>query len=385
MNLRVVLLQPDDEEGYEAALKTNDTSLLYSSVKYRNLLRGVVDGEDYYLVAKQGGQVAGVLPAFLKRHARYGNVFNSLPFYGSNGGVTCGTVASDPLVVKRQLLGAFRDLALEKGAVSSTVIASPHEQDCHVYDEFAGSGYRDARIGQITHLPKLNEPSGASLMAIFHSKTRNLIRKAYKEGVQHRDSDGLDDLRFLADTHRQNIASMGGLPKEWAFFAQIPRFFSYGRDYRVYVAEWNGMRIAALLVFYYNRTVEYFTPAAVSEYRSLQSSSLLIFEAMKDAASSGYHYWNWGGTWHGQLGVYHFKKRWGTIDLPYQYYVRTASDISHIASLSPSEIVAAYRYFYVLPFSELGSTEPGTGCTDTEQNGRSNVALDGAQAANEHT
>src|SRR5690606_25876230 len=90
--------------------------------------------------------------------------------------------------------------------------------------------------------------------------------------------------------------------------------------------EQNGEKIAALLLFYYNKTVEYFTPAVVEKYRNLQPTALIIYQAMLDAHKQGYSNWNWGGTWLSQGGVYDFKKKWGTTEYRYFYYTNVIDE-----------------------------------------------------------
>jgi lipid II:glycine glycyltransferase (peptidoglycan interpeptide bridge formation enzyme) len=147
------------------------------------------------------------------------------------------------------------------------------------------------------------------------------------------------------------------MAKPWMVFAALRETFTYDQDYRVYVAEKDGEVIAALLVFYYNRTAEYFTPAIAEGYRSYQPMSFLVFEAMKEATRRGLQFWNWGGTWLTQGGVYHFKSRWGTSEHRYFYYIREYGRPNLLRTLSPEEITKAYLYFYVMPFHLLERSE----------------------------
>jgi len=353
--LDVTTLQPGEEVEYEAVLRTNKHSLLYSSIKYRDFLRKVTGSEACYLVARREGQIVGMLPAFLKRNPDYGNVLNSLPFFGSNGGATCGADTRDKEDVKRLLIEAFHDLANEENVILSTIITSPFEDDIAVYENPRYYDYKDHRIGQVTPLPagKDDEEIDEALTAAIDSVRRRNIRKAQKETVTYRHSGDIDDLVFLAEVHKQNIQAIGGRAKDWSVFQAIHECFEYDDDYRVYVAEFEGQRIAALLIFYHNLTVEYFCPATVHEYRNFQPNSLLIYQAMKDTARMGYAHWNWGGTWPSQDSLYDFKKRWGTKDYPYTYYTKKHRDDSHILSLEEAEIANEFPYFYVVPFSEL--------------------------------
>ena len=80
--------------------------------------------------------------------------------------------------------------------------------------------------------------------------------------------------------------------------------YEAGLDYDIYVAYMQGVKIAAMLVFYFNGTVEYYTPAIVSEYRNYQPLSLMIYIAMQDAMKKGMEKWNWGGTGLTQTSLY---------------------------------------------------------------------------------
>jgi hypothetical protein len=249
------------------------------------------------------------------------------------------------------LLDAFYTFAQEEDCASSTLITSPFESDNAFYEEETAYTYRTERIGQITKLPVDGPALDDRLMALFHTKTRNMIRKARKSGVETTTGLTADALRFLMETHHENMKALGGIEKPAAFFTSLHETFLYDIDWRLYTAYKDALPAAGLLLFYFNKTVEYYLPAIVKDYRTYQPLSLLVFEAMRDAARQGYAYWNWGGTWLTQDGVYQFKKRWGTDDKPYFYYTRIYG--RKILGCSKERILASYPFFYVAPFSSL--------------------------------
>ena len=157
------------------------------------------------------------------------------------------------------------------------------------------------------------------MIKIFDDPRPRNIRRALKEGVQVSSGNEKVSVEFLYKIHVENMQAIGGLSKSWDFFEKL--LSDMPRDlWSVYVGAKDDQPIAALLVFYFNGTVEYFTPVIMSEHRKTQALALVIFEAMKDAVSKkGCKNWNWGGTWLSQGGVYDFKKRWGTSDYPYYY------------------------------------------------------------------
>jgi hypothetical protein len=342
-------LSSGEETEYRNFVRAHPQGTFHYGLKYRSLLDQLLPSSDpIYLLAKKEGRVVGVLPAFIRRSQK-GNILNSLPFYGSHGGVLTGKENSED--VKRSLLKQVKALALAEKCLVSTIVTPLFDSDPKIYEEELDVDFRDSRIGQVTFLPAEGPDLDARLMTVFHPKTRNMIRKAYKSNIDWRSSSSESDLRFLADLHADNNAALGIVAKNRLFFSLVPRIFSYGRDYQIYVATKDGENIAALLLFYHNTTVEYFTPCIVEHHRSLQPMSLLIFEAMKQAISNGFRIWNWGGTGHGLEGIYRFKKRWGATDLVYSYYTQKHRDLRPILELGKNGILEEYKYFYAVPFS----------------------------------
>jgi CelD/BcsL family acetyltransferase involved in cellulose biosynthesis len=359
MKNTVELLTADKYEQYDRLLRSLDHSLVYSSLEYRRFLESLLpESESRYLCALQEGQVVGALPAFLHRNRQLGNVLNSLPFFGSNGGVVVSPDAGDRLQVQCDLIEAFDRLAREESVVTSTIISNPLNPEAEFYDRFSQATLHDERIGQITPLPELapEETLAERLLHRFDSMPRRAVRKAQKSGLEVERTDSLAAFDALATIHRRNMEAIGGRVKSARVFELLRSEFACPGDYTLYVARLEGRIVAALLVFFFHRTADYFIPATEAEYRSLQPLSLLIFEAMQDAVRRGCRYWNWGGTWLNQTGVYDFKRRWGTRDCPYRYYVREYEGAARLRRCSESRIRAEYPDFYVLPFRALEET-----------------------------
>jgi len=343
------ILTKEYEEQYNQFLLENEDSLFVCSLKYRDWLRYITKAKDQYFIALEDNKIIACLPSFIK-NSEYGNVLNCLPWYGSNPGIITSTIGVEQKLVKLAMLLSLHGLALVNKCVCSTIITRPFESN-EAYKEYT---FLDSRIGMYTRLPIISENIEKSLMDLFHQKTRNLIRKAQKSGMKYYHSSNIDDLKFLAELHKENLEEVGAPPKPLDVFMEAAKIFEYDKDYRVYIAELDGVKIAGLLLFYFNKTVEYFTPAIKVDYRNLQPMNLLIFYAMKDATEKGYLNWNWGGTkLPGMEGVYHFKKRWGAEESNYYYYTTFYKDLDKIKALGKEGLLKEYPGFYVLPFSEL--------------------------------
>jgi hypothetical protein len=320
------------------------------SLRFRRfLIEMLEEADDQYLCAFDGSELVGVLPAF-SRQGPAGAVLNSLPFFGSHGGVVCAPQRLPE--VSRVLLTALSALSQRLGAFSCTVIESPFGRSGDVWAN-GGFTLQDSRIGQVTPLPtaSTNDEAASLLLAQCHGKTRNMIRKFLRSpfGIAHRDDWAA--LQALHSLHEEGMRRIGGTPKPLRVFETIRRCFTYDADYRVYTATRGREIVAALLLFFHGDTVEYFTPATQEAARQDQPMTGLIFRAMQEAiVERGAKHWNWGGTWPTQEGVYRFKSRWAAVDHPYRYHIRLASDFQR-HDWTRTQLLYAYPYFYCFPFS----------------------------------
>jgi len=346
MQLELISGSGDDEINDYVSACPN--SLIYSCPSFMDLISDHLEACPGWILAKNETGISGALPFLQSKPGDLGTVFNSLPYYGSNGGVLQG-VQDDQ--VKRLLIEGYFDCAQSQNACSATVITNPLIMDHEIYESTIEGFIRDERIGQITHLP---ENPDDELIKIFDDPRPRNIRRALKEGVQVSSGNEKVSVEFLYKVHVENMQAIGGLSKSWDFFEKLLSVMP--RDlWSVYIGSRNDQPIAALLVFYFNGTAEYFTPVIISEHRNTQALALVIYEAMKDAVSrKGCKNWNWGGTWLSQGGVYDFKKRWGTSDYPYYYYTKLFNE--GVRSSSKEALLKDYPGFFVLPFSELKDT-----------------------------
>ena len=225
--MRIERLVPELEPAYDTFFARLPAGSLFQCLRYRAFLRTMLDAgaaspsvEDHYLVALEGDRVIGAIPAFVKRNARYGNVVNSLPFVGSNGGVMVDpSVEYEPTF--RALLKGFHDLCDSVEAVSSTIVNRPIDPDDALYDALAEATAMDERIGQVSTLPltaddATDEAIDEALMLAVHRKTRGHIRKAISSGVTIRHSGDPETLRFLHDVHQENMGAIGAPATSWA-------------------------------------------------------------------------------------------------------------------------------------------------------------------------
>jgi CelD/BcsL family acetyltransferase involved in cellulose biosynthesis len=332
---------PEEGEAWDAFLRKHPGGLIYHSIRYRDLLVDHLGCEAEYLVSRESGEIRGVLPLMWATDPG-GRVCNSLPFFGSHGSPIADGVESE-----RALLDAWNERVTDAETLAGTMVANPFLDDDlppPVHD------MTDERISQVTPLPETVDPE--AVLAMIESSARRNVRKAERQGIRvELDHDALGE---LGQIHRKNMRLIGGLSKSEEFFAAIPRHLRPGEDFDLWVAQTNHAIAAGLLVLYFDRVVEYFTPAIEHDHRSDQPLSIILLRAMVHAIDRGYRLWNWGGTQTSQHGVFRFKRKWGARESRYRYFVQV-NDKSLLDS-NAEELQERFPHFYVAPFSALRST-----------------------------
>ncbi len=332
--IEVRVLGAADEPAYEGFLGAREDGLLYHSLPYRDLLVEHLGAEPEYLLALDGGEVRGALPIMWTSEGG-ARIANSLPYYGSHGSI----LAEDD-GARDALLAAWNERATDPRTAAATLVTNPFSE--HPIPEPAHT-LTDQRINQATELPD------DAILERVDASTRRNVRKAERLGIEAAPDAGA--LRELCDIHQANMADIGGLAKDWEFFASVARHFTPGAQYDIYAARLDGRVVAALLIFWHNVTAEYFTPAVDHDHRSDQPLAVVLLRAMADAARRGMRWFNWGGTWESQEGVYRFKRKWGARDVRYRYFVQV-NDRALLRE-SPDRLRARFGNFYVAPFSAL--------------------------------
>ena len=326
-------LSIDNVAAYEDFLASHKDALFYYSPKHIEFIKYFTKSEQETVIAIKDGKVVGCLP-MLSKNGKYGRILNSLPFYGSHGAILANSED-----IEKNLLSYYTSLKTE--FLSSVVITNPYLNEKSLkYGEVV-----DERIGQFTFFPKTSD----ELMSVFHTKTRNMVRKGERFGANISISN--TDFDFLYEVHSENLALIGGKAKPREFFYSIPKFFEPGRDFNLFIASCQNKKIAALLVFYFKDTVEYYTPVIVHDYRDSQVLSYLIYQVMIDSFEKGFRCWNWGGTWKSQEGVYRFKSRWGAVDKHYYYFMSHQNQLFHFPL---DELTKEYPWYYIGPYSKWG-------------------------------
>jgi lipid II:glycine glycyltransferase (peptidoglycan interpeptide bridge formation enzyme) len=289
-------------------------------------------------LSTESGRITAALP-FCVYEGIHGPVINSLPFFGSHGGI----ISSEKNTIKSQeIIDALLNYATTIDCASVTIIESLFNKEAQ--EIFIDFDHQDSRIGLYNDINDWN--NFQDIMDSFESRARNSIKKAIKSKVEVIESKSLESIDFLARIHFENMTSAGRKAKSKEFFFEFLEKIS-NENWIILEAHLNGARIASLLLIFTSEVVEYFAPVTVTDYKPLQPLSLLIWRGLVFAKEKEIRYWNWGGTWGSQLGVYKFKKQWNPIETQYAYHTKVIKP--SILDVDPQTLMQAYPFFYVYP------------------------------------
>lgn len=350
LQIRLNSVKNCDRDMYTSFLLKEARSLIYYSLDYLEFVENITGSKCLILIATQDNHIKGIFP-FFRKDTPIGIVINSSPFYGSHG----GCLAEDESI-EVELIKYFTNYCGTENILSATIIPPFFKKGAENYIKLFKPDFNSIRYYQCKSLPlvsnqNVNQDLDNVLLESIPSKTRNMIRKPIKAGVSFCVDNSVEGIDFLSSIHEQNCLAIGISAKEKSFFQGIKKFLIVNEDFKIYLASVDGQKIAALLCLYHNKTVEYFVPAIVESHRSLQPLSLLIFEAMKDAISRGYRYWNWGGTSTSAENVFRFKDSWGTENGEYNYYTRVFNQ--DVFSLSRKDIEKYMKYYFVIDYNKI--------------------------------
>lgn len=330
-------------------------SLIYTQPAFLEFLEQATGGSSRILTVTVNECLVGALPFLVREQPGVGTMINSLPWWGSHGSCVLDRQRGDAGDIRRALLDGFKSQIEKANLVSATMILS-HEEEAEraIYVAALAPTAMDTRIGQITKLPRNPGVQGEALLRTFAQKTRNLVRKSLKQGFTELVTDDDRAWSFLHRVHVENVLALGGKPKPLSHFHLLRETLPASMR-RLSLAMDGETPVAALLLLYAGKTVEYVTPAIEVGARSRQPLSFLIWNGMLDAIERRFSAWNWGGTWQGQTSLHHFKAGFGAEDRPYSYLICAPPDGITKLQKHRGQLDAMFPYFYAYPFSLLNA------------------------------
>lgn len=318
-------------EKIDIFLNRIQNQLIYYSPDYLKFLGSILKKSKlFYLVSyDKMNSIRGILPLSFLETGGGKFVLNSLPFFGSHGGILVDPQNPNIKEIYQEFYKYIENKFINENLISFLIIDNPISTQNFEKHKFEHFRIEDSRISQIKYLPNIENinETEKNLFESFHVKTRNAIRKGLKLNPRFIENSDIKDINWIQKVHKNSIKKMGGKYKTLLELETLIEHFPPPFKSRVYFAVIGTQKIAGLIVLLYKDTVEYFTPVVIERFKNSQILSSLIFYSMKKLNIEGYKIWNWGGTWNSQEGVFRFKNRFGSRSINYKYFIYKNQDL----------------------------------------------------------
>jgi len=261
---------------------------------WRTIFENVLGHQTAYLIARQDGRVAGVLPLVLVRSRLFGRSAIAVPFLNYGG------MLADDETVGEALLASATERARAFGAT--------HVELRHVNRQFHRLPFRQHKLGMRRDLP----PTTDALWSAVDRKIRNQVRKAQKEGLEPAIG-GAELVDEFYSVFAENMRDLGTPVYPSALFAETLRLFPDRA--KVAVIRHKGRAVAAGVVITFRDVVLNPWASSLREFRHLCPNMLLYWTLLEQAVRDGAHVFDFGRSSPGG-GTHQFKLQWGAVEVP---------------------------------------------------------------------
>ena len=326
----------NDPPPWDAYLACAPGATLLHDPRWGLVMREAYGNRPYYLTARRGGEVAGVLQLVLQRSLLFGTHLASLPYFDAAGTLADDGTATDALLA-------------EAGALRSEVGAAWVE----LRHEALLPGDLLSRDDKLTL--RLPLPSDAdALWESFKPKVRNQVRKAEREDLLLHGS-GEATLDEFHAVYCRTMRDLGSPPHSRRFFEIIHAHF--GDAVRLFAVREGETTLAASFTLTDATAMRVPWAAADWRFRQRNANMLLYWGMLKDACEGGAPCFDFGRSTR-DSGTHRFKKQWGAEEVPlcWQYLMAEGRNPPEIDpdSLKYRFLVGAWRRLPVFAARLIG-------------------------------
>jgi FemAB-related protein (PEP-CTERM system-associated) len=325
-----------NRKEWEEYIRSRADAHLYFDYRWKTVLEASFGCQSFYLMAREGGRMAGVLPlAFIKSRIM-ASALISIPFLNYGG------ILSDDEKTASFLL----DKAIE---VSGSI----------------GASYIEMRSLSTSKLPLITREHKVTMVLELagdgdtqwnglDAKVRNQVRKGQKSGLEV--SCGKEELlgQFYG-IFALNMRDLGTPVPGKIFFESIFKYFP--EESNIFLVKLGNRTVAAAFTLSHKDTMEIPWAGSDRAYYKTCPNEFLYWEAIKGAISRRLKRFDFGRCTK-DSGTYRFKKQWGP-EIRQLYWQYWAAQESLLPSGAPQKgafapMVAVWKRLPMFAANGLG-------------------------------
>ena len=299
----------------------------------------------YFTVMDKSGPIA-IFPSFLRK-TEYGNVLNSLPFFGPNAGLLHSYNNEQEICELFEFFfSEIESFCKRMNCISVSIYEPLFSTDAQYYIKYFKPDFVTRKFTQVTDI---------QVNTTWNDVLRRNIRKAEKKNIIIKQSDKLEDWNQYYKIYVDGCINRGIPIKEKTFFDGVWNSNLFKENCAVVrYAYLDNEIIGGLLVFLGNNVLSYYAPAVKEEFKSYQPLALLIHKLINELASRSYKFWNWESSPGIDSGVYKYKKKWNSIVCNYNIYSKIFLPKEYFKKIKNSvEAIESFKYYYLFPFDKI--------------------------------
>lgn len=320
MKITIHELTPSDKAVWDAFVDTCPGATFFHRAGWRDVIEQSFGHKTYFVYAKQGNEIQGVLPLTQIKSRLFGNALISNAFCVGGGPAASSEAARGILLdhatsllpvtgadfLEMRNTAVKRDGWLEKSDLYAT-FEKPLEAD------------EDANLKQIPR------------------KQRAVVRKALKaEDLEVEIEESIDTFYSL---YALSVRNLGTPVYGKKFFANLKTEF--GENCEILTVRSNQQAICSVMSFYFRDTVLPYYTGGTFDARKKGANDYMYWGLMRRAIERGTTNFDFGRSKKG-TGPYSFKKNWGFEPRPivHSFLLKPGSEMPNVNPLNPK-----YRLF----------------------------------------
>jgi hypothetical protein len=294
-------VNPLEDAGWDARLKTCPAASFFYSAAWARVLNGSYGYSPVYFVQNEAGQLRSLLPIMEVDSWLTGRRGVSLPFTDH-----CEPISPDP--------ASFR-------AVFQEVMVYAKERGWKYLECRGGRAFfPDAMAATAFYGHELIlDGKEENLFSRLEGRTRTSIRKAEKSEVQVEILQDLDSMKRFYGLMCVTRKRHGLPPQPFTFFQKIHRHVLMSDRGFVVLARHGQKTVAGAVFFHFMNNGIYKYSASDEAFRHLAANNLVLWEGIKWFARHGFARLHFGRTSMANEGLRKYKLGWGVREAVIEY------------------------------------------------------------------
>lgn len=295
---------------------------------WKAVLENAFGHRTFYLLARNEGRIAGLLPLAWQKSLAFGSFVTSLPFLNAGGPL------ADSPEIERSLVDRAIDLVRDVNA---------HYLQLRYRGEYGLD--LPAATHKVAAVCSVSRDTEA-MWKSFDSNNRRKVNKAIKSGMSA-SAEGAAALNDFYQLYARNMRDLGTPVYAKRFFTEVMRAFP--QDSEIIVVRLGDEPVASALLLGFRGVLEATWMCSNWKFLPLQPNMLLYWTILKVAGERGFRLLDFGRSTRGS-GTHKFKQLWDTEDVPL-FWAQWSADGGMSGDLSPDnpKFQLAVRLWKKLP------------------------------------